>query len=697
MPSISVKFCRTIVSAETAAIYVDSSATLTRILMVRGSLSQVLPVKPGTQSEKTGLSARMTSDVAAPFGRLWQIDPGLIYICCIPEHRFPSTMKNTNHDSAFARSIGFLIIGACLGTPLRCATEAELKDDTGKTLIRYVVEAPDGLARVSTADPQKQVGLILCFPEHDRPVGDEILPVRQALRALGLSDGYVLLAGGPQARKFGAADHEPITQLISWAKRTYPINPRRIYMYGKGEGGKISGEMAMLHPDLVTASITYSWGWWTMPSELKEAIDPVNRAPEFYMVLGLRDLSYHLTTVRDAYSRVNAKGYHVIYREFDDLGARTYHPASNQDAIAWATRLRNKNIQPSAEERKLLERYSARTVPPASPAGSYSDLALVGGAEAGSVIQRLLKSPDASVRTAAAETCAHAIFSEETMLALGSSLSDSSAKVRRAAIGSLAVNANWRSEAAQQALIQLATNPSKAVDAADRVGAADAIVQAVRFQVKGVRQDPPMFQALVKLLEDKDEELRVMAANTLAPVRDPEFRGDLGRAERKEPDGGWRRWLDELAAKAAGYLKDYEVCGWGTAQAAAALPGNRGAQEPVDLFCMGGASLLGYNLATKQPIKKDPVKAFQYTLQAGEKGYPAAMASVGMMYAIGKGVQQNFAEASKWWVKAAEKGHVLAAANASMAYRGSPGVPANPTESERWAKFVAQQNSGSAR
>ena len=51
------------------------------------------------------------------------------------------------------------------------------------------------------------------------------------------------------------------------------------------------------------------------------------------MVLGLRDLSYHLTTVRDTYARVNAKGYQVIYREFEDLGARTYHPPSNDDAV----------------------------------------------------------------------------------------------------------------------------------------------------------------------------------------------------------------------------------------------------------------------------------------------------------------------------------------------------------------------------
>jgi hypothetical protein len=95
--------------------------------------------------------------------------------------------------------------------------------------------------------------------------------------------------------------------------------------------------------------------------------------------------------------------------------------------------------------------------------------------------------------------------------------------------------AQWRSEAAQKILIELAMNPEKVVDPADRVSAVDALGQAVRFQVKRVRQDPPMFQALVTLLNDKVEPIRVMAANILAPIRDPDFRGDAGRPERKAP------------------------------------------------------------------------------------------------------------------------------------------------------------------
>src|SRR6476660_3985815 len=239
--------------------------------------------------------------------------------------------------------------------PLSAAQESELKDETGKTILKYVIDVPPGIAAAGTLDPAKQVGLILCSQEHDTPTGNDLFPVRQSLLRQGLLDHYVLVAPAPQGRKFGPDDHQPIEKLIAWAKKTYPINPRRVYMYGKGEGSKISMEFMMMHPNIVTAAIGYSWGAWLMPSEVKEPLDYVNSAPEIYLTLGRRDLANHLSCVRDAYARLMGKGYHLIYREFDELGDRTYHPPSNDDALAWATRLRNKNIVPSAEETRLLK------------------------------------------------------------------------------------------------------------------------------------------------------------------------------------------------------------------------------------------------------------------------------------------------------------------------------------------------------
>ena len=174
-----------------------------------------------------------------------------------------------------------------------------------------------------------------------------------------------------------------------------------------------------------------------------------------------------------------------------------------------------------------------------------------------------------------------------------------------------------------------------------------------------------------------------MASNTLAPIRDSEFRGDLGRPERKMPEGGWQHWLDEVSTSAAGYRKDYEVCDGRTASSS---------KEAVDLFCAGGAYLLGRNLTSGQATPTNPALAFKNTLEAAEQGYVPAENAVALMYANGKGVEQNYAEAAKWWVKAAEAGHLQAASHASMVYRGGAGVPPNPTLSAKWAKVVEEKN-----
>ena len=365
-------------------------------------------------------------------------------------------------------------------------------------------------------------------------------------------------------------------------------------MYGKGEGSKISMEFMMMHPNIVTAAIGYSWGAWLMPSEIERTArlreqrpgdlsdpgaqgpgeSPLLRSRRLFKTAG-KGLPLHLSRVR------RTRRSHLP------------HPPSNDDALAWATRLRNKNIAPSAEEAKLLKAFSS--APPAPVDGYYPALALVGGAPAGAVLQKLFESKDANVRAAAAETCRHGIFGDATVAALAKLAADPSIKVRRSAVGALAMYANWRYTAAQQALIQLAVD--KGADPLDRLNAADAIGYAVRLQVKGVPQDPPMFQALVSLLQDKEEPVRSTAAGTLAPLY--ESAGE-GPQRRRAPDGGWEKWLNGITAQ-------YQV--------------------------------------TSTPAPGDLAAAFQTTLKAAEQGDIKAQAATAMLYANGKGVQQNYAEA----------------------------------------------------
>jgi TPR repeat protein len=382
------------------------------------------------------------------------------------------------------------------------------------------------------------------------------------------------------------------------------------------------------------------------------------------MVLGMRDFTHHITTVRDTYERVKAKGYHVIYREFDELGERSYHPTSNDDAIGWATRLRNKNIPPSPAELKLLAAFDKAT-PPVPIAGYYPPLALVGGAPAGAVLQKLFVSSDAGVRVAAAETCHHGIFGEATTAALGKLVADPSPEVRNAALRALASYANWRSAAAQQILIERATDQSLDLDA--RLDAADGIAQAVKLQATGVQQDPPMFRALVSLTTEKNEPLQAVAMLALAPIR----RYIVGGADEGQfpPEEGWEKWLEKITAQQAGDLTYYSVCDPGSSHTGAG---------PVDLFCAGAAFR-----------NNNPARAVQATLQAAERGYVPAEEVVGMMYAIGKGVQQDYHEAGKWFLTAAEAGNTRAAINYVGSLRSGMGnLRRDPELTARWAKFL---------
>jgi len=40
-----------------------------------------------------------------------------------------------------------------------------------------------------------------------------------------------------------------------------------------------------------------------MPSESDKPLDVADSAPEFYLVLGMRDLTHHITTLRDTLRR----------------------------------------------------------------------------------------------------------------------------------------------------------------------------------------------------------------------------------------------------------------------------------------------------------------------------------------------------------------------------------------------------------
>jgi TPR repeat protein len=91
-----------------------------------------------------------------------------------------------------------------------------------------------------------------------------------------------------------------------------------------------------------------------------------------------------------------------------------------------------------------------------------------------------------------------------------------------------------------------------------------------------------------------------------------------------------------------------------------------------------------------QSVNTDPALAFRHTLQAAEQGYVPAEAAIAMMYANGKGVQQNYAEAGKWWIKASEGGDLLATRHTWNLFRNGEGVARDRNIANQWAKVIGE-------
>jgi len=166
---------------------------------------------------------------------------------------------------------------------------------------------------------------------------------------------------------------------------------------------------------------------------------------EIYLTLA-KDLENHLSCVRDAYSRLRSKGYHFVYREFDELGDRTYHPRvmttrSRGDAAA------QQEYRALGEETKLLKLSTAHRPPRPWSMDAIQPWPWSAALPA-AILQKLLSRRRERPRRSA-ETCKHGVFGDPQIAALTKLVSDPSVKVRQAAIARSDVR-HWRYTAARR-------------------------------------------------------------------------------------------------------------------------------------------------------------------------------------------------------------------------------------------------------
>ena len=81
-------------------------------------------------------------------------------------------MKSMNRSFRLLTAV--LTVAGCCTPALPAAAVTQLKDEAGKTIVEYIVEAPAGVAPAGTTDPARQVGVIFCLQEHGNPTGTDL-------------------------------------------------------------------------------------------------------------------------------------------------------------------------------------------------------------------------------------------------------------------------------------------------------------------------------------------------------------------------------------------------------------------------------------------------------------------------------------------------------------------------------------------
>lgn len=100
---------------------------------------------------------------------------------------------------------------------------------------------------------------------------------------------------------------------------------------------------------------------------------------------------------------------------------------------------------------------------------------------------------------------------------------------------------------------------------------------------------------------------------------------------------------------------------------------------------------LGSMYALGRGVTQDYKEAFAWYTKAAEQKYSLAQYSLGLMYYNGNGVPQDYKEALKWYTKAAEQGFAEAQYNLGLMYYDGKGVTKDYKEAFKWYTKAAEQ------
>jgi TPR repeat protein len=105
---------------------------------------------------------------------------------------------------------------------------------------------------------------------------------------------------------------------------------------------------------------------------------------------------------------------------------------------------------------------------------------------------------------------------------------------------------------------------------------------------------------------------------------------------------------------------------------------------------------LGLFYAMGNLVTQDYAKAREWYEKAADKGEPMAMDGLGMLYHYGQGVAQDYVKAREWYEKAADKGDTTAMDGLGVLYTNGQGVTQDYVKARAWFEKAADKGDANA-
>ena len=211
-------------------------------------------------------------------------------------------------------------------------TSASAKDDITKELI-----TSNGKTRVyylyvpSTIKPGSPAPLIVMLHGSGR-VGMSLV---EKWKDLAKKEGFII--AGPDSldtRVWGMPQDGPdfLRDLVEELKAKYPINPRRVYLFGHSGGAIFALEVSLMESQYFAATAVHAGA---LARDDADLMDSAKRKIPIFIQVGDSDQSFPLKVVRATRDALNAKGFAVELTEIPGHDHWYYDLAPKINLKAW--------------------------------------------------------------------------------------------------------------------------------------------------------------------------------------------------------------------------------------------------------------------------------------------------------------------------------------------------------------------------